>query len=53
MLYLSNFPNRWLACTLRAVIFPFGTWLTKPSDHLDHQVAKLLQTPCPARDRIR
>ncbi|WP_159820639.1 acyl-CoA dehydrogenase FadE [Colwellia sp. 20A7] len=49
---LSNFPNRWLACTLRAVIFPFGTWLTKPSDHLDHQVASLLQTPCPARDRL-
>jgi acyl-CoA dehydrogenase len=49
---LSNFPNRWLARTLRAVIFPFGTWLTKPSDNLDHQVANLLQTPSPARDRL-
>ena len=49
---LSNFPNRWLAYTLRLVIFPLGTWLTKPSDELDHQVAELLQTPSPARDRL-
>ena len=49
---LSNFPNRWLAHTLRLVIFPFGSWLTKPSDNLDHQVASLLQTPSKARDRL-
>ena len=49
---LSNFPNRWLANTLRLVIFPFGSWLTKPSDNLDHQVASLLQTPSKARDRL-
>ena len=49
---LSNFPNRWLAYILRGVIFPFGTWLTKPSDNLDHQVATLLQTPGDARNRL-
>ena len=49
---LSNFPNRWLAYILRGVIFPFGTWLTKPSDKLDHQVATLLQTPGDARNRL-
>ena len=49
---LSNFPNRWLAHLLRIIIFPFGTWLTKPADNLDHQVATLLQTPGEARDRL-
>jgi len=49
---LSNFPNRWLAHSLRVIIFPFGTWLSKPSDNLDHQVAQLLQTPSEARDRL-
>ncbi|MBL4942124.1 MAG: acyl-CoA dehydrogenase FadE [Colwellia sp.] len=49
---LSNFPNRSLAYGLRVIIFPFGTWLTKPSDQIDHQVARLLQTPSEARDRL-
>ncbi len=49
---LNNFPNRWLAHTLRLIIFPFGCWLTKPTDQLDHQVAKLLQTPSEARNRL-
>jgi acyl-CoA dehydrogenase len=48
---LSNFPNKWVAYLLRGIIFPFGTWLTKPSDDLDHQVAQLLQTPSDARNR--
>ncbi len=49
---LNNFPNKWIARTLRIIIFPFGTWLTKPSDNLDHNVATLLQTPGKARDRL-
>ena len=49
---LSNFPNRLVAFALRAIIFPLGTWLTKPSDMVDHQVAKILQTPSAARDRL-
>jgi acyl-CoA dehydrogenase len=49
---ISNFPNKTVAILLRAAIFPLGTWLTKPSDQLDHQVAKLLQTPNAARSRL-
>ncbi|MBL4910186.1 MAG: acyl-CoA dehydrogenase FadE [Alteromonadaceae bacterium] len=49
---LSNFPNRIIAIMLRTIIFPYGTWLTKPSDQLDHQVAQLLQTPSAARSRL-
>ncbi len=49
---LNNFPTKWLAYTLRVIIFPLGTWLTKPSDSIDHKVAKLLQTPGAARNRL-
>ena len=49
---LNNFPNKWLSRGLRLIIFPFGTWLTKPSDHLDHQIATLLQKPSNARSRL-
>ena len=49
---LGNFPNKAIANTLRLILFPFGTWLTKPSDELDHQVANLIQTPSSARDRL-
>ena len=49
---LSNFPNKSVAYLLRIIIFPLGTWLTKPSDDLEHQVATLLQTPSEARDRL-
>ena len=49
---LNNFPNKWLARCLRLIILPFGTWLTKPSDHLDHQIATLLQKPSDARTRL-
>jgi acyl-CoA dehydrogenase len=49
---LNNFPNKWLARSLRIIIFPLGTWLTKPSDHLDHQIATLLQTPSDVRTRL-
>jgi len=49
---LSNFPNKIVALLLRAMIFPYGTWLTPPSDKLDHQVAQLLQSPNAARARL-
>lgn len=49
---LNNFPNKWLARCLRLIIFPLGTWLTKPSDSLDHQIATLLQTPSDVRTRL-
>ncbi len=49
---LNNFPNKWLARSLRLIIFPLGTWLTKPRDSLDHQIATLLQTPSDVRTRL-
>ena len=49
---ISNFPNKLIAFKLRAIIFPLGTWKTKPKDKLDHKVATILQTPSPARSRL-
>ncbi len=49
---INNFPNRIISIFLRAIIFPLGTWLTKPSDKLDHKVAQLLQKPSAARERL-
>ncbi|WP_448568565.1 acyl-CoA dehydrogenase FadE [Thalassotalea ganghwensis] len=49
---INNFPNKVVAYALRALIFPLGTWLQKPSDKLDHQVARILQTPGAARNNL-
>ena len=49
---ISNFPNKAVAIALRAIILPLGSWLTKPSDKVDHAVARILQTPCETRNRI-
>jgi len=49
---ISNFPNKAVSIALRAVIFPFGTWLKRPSDKVDHKVSVILQTPCSSRDRL-
>ncbi|GIU52888.1 MULTISPECIES: acyl-CoA dehydrogenase FadE [Shewanella] len=48
---LDNFPMG-LGFALRAVIFPFGRPLKRPSDVLDHKVSKIMQTPCASRDRL-
>ena len=50
--FLANFPNRFIAGMLRAVIFPLGQGRVKPSDKLDHKVARIIQTPCDTRSRI-
>jgi len=49
---ISNFPNKVVAAALRVLVFPFGTWLKKPSDVTDHKVSRILQTPCEARSRL-
>jgi acyl-CoA dehydrogenase len=49
---ISNFPNKIVALFLRAMIFPVGKWLKKPSDITDHKVAQILQTPGKARERL-
>ncbi|MGB2521818.1 acyl-CoA dehydrogenase FadE [Shewanella algae] len=48
---LDNFPAG-LGGVLRLVLFPFGRPLKRPSDVLDHKVAKIMQTPCTSRDRL-
>ncbi|WP_136475162.1 acyl-CoA dehydrogenase [Pseudomonas sp. DG56-2] len=42
---LDNFPNRFLGCALRIVVFPFGRRHTGPSDALDAEVAALIGRP--------
>jgi acyl-CoA dehydrogenase len=49
---ISNFPNKIISKFLRAIIFPLGTWLNKPSDEIAQKVAQLLQTPCASRSRL-
>lgn len=49
---LRNFPNRIIASLLRFIIFPLGRSNDMPSDRLDHEVAKLLQTPSATRSRL-
>ncbi|MEB6606246.1 acyl-CoA dehydrogenase FadE [Aeromonas sanarellii] len=49
---LRNFPNRWIGLALRAIVLPLGRDLKRPSDKLDSQVARLLQTPSETRSRL-
>ena len=39
---LDNFPNRFVGCALRVLVFPLGRRHTGPSDELDAEVAELL-----------
>ncbi len=49
---LRNFPNRAVAAIMRIALFPLGQVSPAPIDRLDHQVAKLLQTPSATRSRL-
>ena len=49
---LRNFPNRAVAGLLTFIIFPLGLRCPAPSDRLDHEVAKILQTPSETRSRL-
>ncbi|MCT6700062.1 acyl-CoA dehydrogenase FadE [Rheinheimera sp. 4Y26] len=48
----DNFPSRAVAVVLKRVVFPWGRTLRRPSDVLDHKVARIMQTPCEARSRL-
>ncbi|MFN3711195.1 MAG: acyl-CoA dehydrogenase FadE [Alishewanella aestuarii] len=48
----DNFPNRVVGVVLKRIVFPFGRTLRKPSDKLDHQVSRIMMTPCEARNRL-
>ncbi|MBF8743047.1 acyl-CoA dehydrogenase [Pseudomonas guariconensis] len=39
---LENFPNRFVGCALRVLVFPFGRRHSGPSDALDAEVAALI-----------
>lgn len=49
---LRNFPQRFIAGTLRALIFVAGQQCPTPSDRLDSQLARLLQSPSATRSRL-
>ncbi|WP_316364487.1 acyl-CoA dehydrogenase [Candidatus Thiodiazotropha sp. CDECU1] len=49
---LRNMPFRPLAWLLRLVVFPTGLPFHKPTDSLDHQVARTLLSPSETRDRL-
>ncbi|MAA94240.1 MULTISPECIES: acyl-CoA dehydrogenase FadE [unclassified Arsukibacterium] len=48
----DNFPNRAVGVVLKRVVFPWGRTLRKASDKVEHQVARIMQTPCEARSRL-
>jgi acyl-CoA dehydrogenase len=50
--FLRNFPNRFLAGCMRALIFPRGRTYFAPSDRLSRKVAELVTMPTAARSRI-
>lgn len=49
---LLNLPNRKLAALLRFLVLPRGRRAEQPGDKAGHEVARLLQTPNAARDRL-
>ena len=48
----ANYPVRWVAWSLRRMLFPWGYPYVVPSDELGHEVARLLITPSATRDRL-
>ncbi len=48
----DNFPSRVVGVVMKRVVFPWGRTLRRPSDKTDHQVARIMQTPCEARTRL-
>ncbi|MFT7412808.1 MAG: acyl-CoA dehydrogenase [Paraglaciecola sp.] len=49
---LNNFPSKIMGKALKLIIMPFGKKYKRPSDQLEHEIAKLLQTPSEARNRL-
>ena len=50
--FIRNFPIRWLAAFMRALIFPRGLTYFAPSDRLNPQIAELVMNPGAARERL-
>lgn len=49
--FFANFPNRFMAWTLRLAIFPLGIRYAKPADALYQGIADAMMEPGQARDR--
>ena len=49
---LGNFPLRYLGPALRIAVFPTGRYLRQPDERLNREVAGILRTPGPVRDRL-
>jgi len=47
-----NLPSRWLAASLRCVVFPLGRPYRAPSDALENQLAAAILRPSAERDRL-
>ncbi|WMC12012.1 acyl-CoA dehydrogenase [Oceanimonas pelagia] len=50
--FLQNFPNRPVAWTLKALIFPLGNRYRMPADRHVHAICKHLMTPGGVRERL-
>jgi acyl-CoA dehydrogenase len=50
--FLRNFPNRFLAGVMRALIFPGGRAYSAPSDRLGRKLADAVLNDTPVRDRL-
>lgn len=50
--FADNFPNRWVALLVRAIVFPLGRWERAPGDRLCHRAAQLLLSPSEVRERL-
>jgi acyl-CoA dehydrogenase len=50
--FLRNFPNAFIAATLRACIFPRGLTYSAPSDRLGGVIGDLVLAPSQSRDRL-
>ncbi|MDG1733929.1 MAG: acyl-CoA dehydrogenase FadE [Thalassotalea sp.] len=49
---INNFPNAVVRKVFKLLVSPFGPSLKKPTDVTDHKVARLLQVPSAARNRL-
>ena len=48
----DNFPSKAVAGLLKLIIMPFGKSYRRPSDKLENQISRILQTPCESRNRL-
>ena len=49
---LRNFPNRFIAAFMRAIIFPRGRTYSAPSDNLSAELVALVMSPSETRERL-